>query len=184
MGQIGAWLSNSAAAFFLPGEGRRRDRHISWAIRGEKRHVPILHPKPLLSPRALSWRKGEPEGLRAHEHYSALQLQRLWPCTAPPQPAAPLGNLSGRNQCCVQSNLDHFISHVSEAGLGLITASPGISRAPSVTPFLTAFTLSKAGEGRKEGEKGSFLQSFHKHCLMSAEPGLVHSSGDTEYNQI
>ena len=118
MGQIGAWLSNSAAAFFLPGEGRRRDRHISWAIRGEKRHVPILHPKPLLSPRALSWRKGEPEGLRAHEHYSALQLQRLWPCTAPPQPAAPLGNLSGRNQCCVQSNLDHFISHVSEACKG------------------------------------------------------------------
>lgn len=31
MGQIGAWLSNNAAAFFLPGEGRRTDRNISWA---------------------------------------------------------------------------------------------------------------------------------------------------------
>lgn len=72
MGQIGAWLSNSAAAFFLPGEGRRRDRHISWAIRGEKRHVPILHPKPLLPPRA-SWPGGR-VSLRVSEPMNIIPL--------------------------------------------------------------------------------------------------------------
>lgn len=47
MGQIGAWLSNNAAAFFLPGEGRR-DRHVSWASLRRETHVPVLLSKPSL----------------------------------------------------------------------------------------------------------------------------------------
>lgn len=71
MGQIGAWLSNNAAAFFLPGEGRR-DRHVSWASLRRETHVPVLLSKPSLPGLPGASRPTGRASLRAHIHPSDL----------------------------------------------------------------------------------------------------------------
>ena len=76
----------------------------------------------------------------------------------------------------MQSKLDHFISHVSEAGLGLTTPSPRTSRAPSVSASLTAVTLPGAEGARKEGERGftpAVIQQTLSH--VHTGPGLAES---------
>lgn len=78
IGQIGAWLSNNAAAFFLPGEGRRRDRQISWACLWTYRN-PVSqssNASVLLPPRAYWPREGlSPRVSEPMTIHSSLWLQ-------------------------------------------------------------------------------------------------------------
>lgn len=112
MGQIGAWLSNNAAAFFLPGEGRRTDRNISWA--GLWRE--IQYPNPSTQACCcrlglLGLEEGRARGSQSPRpslHFAASEAVAM---TGTSSASSPLGNLLGHNRCSVQSNLDHFISH-------------------------------------------------------------------------